>query len=118
MADAMILGDLREVRERLYPNDGLEPLHPIRTDEELLREELGKPGSGKFASLVNLGPSFTAWLADSGHACILRAGDGIMLPNHGVHHTCMHSVFCVSDHTTYGISTAIRLDGEPRTGSR
>ena len=118
MADAMILGDLREVRERLYPNDGLEPLLPILNDEELLREELGKPGCGKFASLVNLGPSFTAWLADSGHGCILRAGDGIMLPNHGVHHTCMHSVFCVSDHTTYGISTAIRLDGEPRTGSR
>ena len=118
MTDAMILGDLREIRELLYPNDGLEPLLPILSDEERLREELGQPGCGKFASLVNLGPSFTAWLADSGHACLLKPGDGIMLPNHGVHHTCMHSVFCVSDHTTYAISMAVRLDGEPKTNSR
>ena len=118
MTDAMILGDLREIRESLYPNDGLEPLLPILRDEELLREELGQPGCGKLSSLVNLGPSFTAWLADSGHACLLSPGDGILLPNHGVHHTCMHSVFCMSDHTTYAISMAIRLDEEPRTGSR
>lgn len=118
MTDAMILGDLREIRESLYPNDGLEPLLPILSDEERLREELGQPGCGKLASLVNLGPSFTAWLADSGHACLLKPGDGILLPNHGAHHTCMHSVFCVSDHTTYAISMAIRLNGEPKTGSR
>ncbi len=118
MMDAMILGDLKDIRESLYPDDGLEPLLPIINDEELLREELGKPGCGKFASLVNLGPSFTAWLADSGHACLLGPGDGILLPNHGLHHTCMHSVFCVSDHTTYAISMAIRLDGEIKKSSR
>jgi hypothetical protein len=114
----MILGDLQEIREKLFPEDGLQPLLVILDDEELLREELGKPGCGKLAALVNHGPSFTAWLADSGHACMLGPGDGILLPNHGVHHTCMHSVFCMSDHTTYAISMAIRLDEEPPTGSR
>ncbi|MDE0891863.1 MAG: hypothetical protein OSB14_06740 [Planctomycetota bacterium] len=118
MTDAMILGDLQEIREKLFPEDGLQPLLVILDDEELLREELGKPGCGKLAALVNHGPSFTAWLADSGHACMLGPGDGILLPNHGVHHTCMHSVFCMSDHTTYAISMAIRLDEEPPTGSR
>ena len=108
--EAMTLGELPELREHLYPEDGMQPLLPILADDELLRRELGSPGCGRFASLVNNGPAFTAWLADSGHACVLGPGDGILLPNHGVHHTCMHSVFCVSDHTTYALSMAIRLD--------
>ena len=112
MTEAMTLGELPELREHLYPKDGMQPLLPILADEDLLREELGLPGCGRFASLVNCGPAFTAWLADSGHACLLGPGDGILLPNHGVHHTCMHSVFCVSDHTTYALSMAIRLDQE------
>ncbi len=110
MAEAMTLGDLPELREQLYPNDGLQPLLPILASDDLLREELGQPGCGRFASLVNYGPAFTAWLADSGHACFLGPGDALLLPNHGVHHTCMHSVFCVSDHTTYALSMAIRVD--------
>jgi len=113
MIEAMTLGDLQDVREVLYPQDGLGPLLPILADEDLLRQELGLPGCGRFSSLVNFGPSFTAWLADSGHACLLGPGDAILLPNHGLHHTCMHSVFCVSDHTTYALSLAVRLDTEP-----
>jgi hypothetical protein len=112
MIEAITLGDLQELRELLYPDDGLAPLLPILKDDDLLRQELGSPGCGRFASLVNYGPSFTAWLADSGHACWLREGDAILLPNHGLHHTCMHSVFCVSDHTTYALSLAVRLDAE------
>jgi len=110
MTEAMTLGELPEMREHLYPDDGMQPLLPILADDDLLRRELGEPGCGRFASLVNHGPAFTAWLADSGHACFLGPGDGILLPNHGAHHTCMHSVFCVSDHTTYALSMAIRLD--------
>jgi hypothetical protein len=113
MIDAMTLGDLQELREVLYPDDGLQPLLPILSDDDLLRKELGLPGCGRFATLVNHGPSFTAWLADSGHAALLGPGDAILLPNHGLHHTCMHSVFCVSDHTTYALSFAVRLDTEP-----
>lgn len=112
ITEAMTLGELPELREHLYPEDGMQPLLPILADEDLLREELGMPGCGRFASLVNYGPAFTAWLADSGHACVLGPGDAILLPNHGVHHTCMHSVFCVSDHTTYALSVAVRLDEE------
>ena len=110
MTEAMTLGELPELREHLYPEDGLQPLLPILADDDLMREELGQPGCGRFASLVNYGPAFTAWLADSGHACFLAPGDAILLPNHGVHHTCMHSVFCASDHTTYALSMAIRVD--------
>ena len=50
---------------------------------------------------------------NDGHAALLGPGDAILLPNHGLHHTCMHSVFCVSDHTTYALSFAVRLDTEP-----
>jgi len=118
MIDAMTLGDLQELREVLYPEDGLGPLLPILADDDLLRQELCLPGCGRFSSLVNFGPSFTAWLADSGHACFLGPGDAILLPNHGLHHTCMHSVFCVSDHTTYALSVAVRLDAAPSPAQR
>jgi len=59
---------------------------------------------------VNRGPEFTAWLADAGHAAILAPGDAILLPNHGLTRTAMHSVFCASDETAYGLSFAIRAD--------
>jgi hypothetical protein len=32
----------------------------------------------------------------------------MLLPNHGLESTCMHSVFCASDEATYALSLAIR----------
>jgi hypothetical protein len=62
---------------------------------------------------VNRGPEFTAWLADAGHAALLAPGDAILLPNHGLRRTAMHSVFCADDDVSYGLSLAIRSDREP-----
>ena len=53
----------------------------------------------------------TGLLADAGHACVLEPGDAILLPNHGYARTAMHSVFCASEETTYGISLAVRAFG-------
>jgi hypothetical protein len=62
---------------------------------------------------VNRGPEFTAWLADAGHAALLGPGDAILLPNHGLRRTAMHSVFCAGEEVAYGLSLAIRSDREP-----
>jgi hypothetical protein len=71
-------------------------------------KELALPGCGKFAGLVNLGPDFTSFLADAGHAFFLRAGDSLLMPSHGLDRCLMHSVFCASDTPTYAISAALR----------
>lgn len=73
-----------------------------------LRRELARPGCGDFAGLVNRGPEFTARLADAGHGYLLEPGDALVLPNHGLDATCMHSVFCASDAPGYALSMAIR----------
>jgi hypothetical protein len=106
-------GELPWVSAQLFPNEALrkriEAL--VQVDDELVRE-LGLPGCGRFAALVNRGPEFTAWLADAGHAAVLSPGDAILLPNHGLARTAMHSVFCASEDTGYALSLAIRADRE------
>ncbi len=72
-----------------------------------LRRELGLPGQGALAALVNCGPEFTGLLADAGHAYVLGPGDGILLPNHGVTKTCMHSVFCAGPEVAYSLSMGL-----------
>lgn len=79
----------------------------LRRDDRLVRE-LGLPGCGRLAQLVNQGPEFTGLLADAGHAWVLEPGDAIVLPNAGLRRTAMHSVFCASDAPTYGLSIALR----------
>ncbi|MDF1801197.1 MAG: methyltransferase domain-containing protein [Planctomycetota bacterium] len=70
--------------------------------------ELERPGCGQLGRIVNRGPEFTSLLADAGHAFFLRAGDVVVLPNHGFGHTTLHSVWCASDEPAYSLSLALR----------
>lgn len=84
------------------PPDGLAP------DPGALVAELALPGCGRLGGLVNRGPEFTGFLADAGHGLVLRPGDALLLPDHGLVRTAMHSVFCASEETGVGLSAAIR----------
>jgi hypothetical protein len=108
---ALEQGELPWVHAQLFPDVASRArLSDLAEDDDLLRGELAKPACGSLCGLVNRGPEFTAWLADAGHAAILAPGDAILLPNHGLTRTAMHSVFCASDETAYGLSFAIRAD--------
>jgi hypothetical protein len=47
------------------------------------------------ARLINATPRFTRELIEQGALFHLRAGDSILLPTHGPHDTCWHSVFAL-----------------------
>jgi len=107
-------GELSWVRARLAPGArDLANLQELAADEQALVRELGLPGCGRLARLVNHGPEFSALLADAGHALLLHAGDALLLPNHGPDCTAMHSVFCAGEETGYSLSLAIRSEREP-----
>jgi hypothetical protein len=116
--DALANGELPWVRAQLFESGwtplpgGWNRLCEIVGDKRDLLHQLGLPGCGALGTLVNRGPEFTSFLADAGHAWILSPGDALLLPNQGVHATCMHSVFCASDETGYSLSLAIRPDRE------
>jgi hypothetical protein len=111
--DLLAEGDLRWVRARLAPAQrDFRALEELAGDPGGLERELGLPGCGRLAALVNHGPEFSALLADAGHAALLQAGDAILLPNHGPACTAMHSVFCAGEETGYSLSLAIRPDRE------
>lgn len=82
-------------------------LEELALDRGALVRELGLPGSGRLGCVVNRGPEFTGYLADVGHACVLEAGDAIVLPNHGRLATAMHSVFCAGPGPNLALSTAL-----------
>ncbi len=116
-SDLLAEGELGWVRAQLYPKPReFERFRELARDAALVQRELALPGCGRVFALVNRGPEFTSFLADAGHAYILSPGDAILLPNHGLTHTAMHSVFCASDETAYGLSLAIRLDREREPG--
>ena len=99
------------MRARLAPGErAFEQLLQLAADEPGLERELGLPGCGRLAALVNHGPEFSALLADAGHAALLQPGDAILLPNHGPARTALHSVFCAGEETGYALSLAIRGD--------
>jgi hypothetical protein len=79
-------------------------------DDRHLATELALPGCGLLGPLVDRGPEFTSFLADAGHALLLEPGDALLLPNHGLRRTAMHSVFCASHLATYGFSFALRRE--------
>jgi len=107
-------GELPWVRARLAPSArDLRNLQQLVADDEGLVRELGLPGCGRLAQLVNHGPEFSSLLADAGHALLLHAGDALLLPNHGPELTAMHSVFCAGEETGYSLSLAIRSEREP-----
>jgi hypothetical protein len=112
-AESLVDGTLPWVCAQLFPTpSALRQFDKLLADDGALRSELALPGCGRLGALVNRGPEFTSFLADAGHAWILDAGDAILLPNHGLDCTAMHSVFCASDETAYGLSLAIRPDRE------
>lgn len=107
-------GELAWVRTRLSESAlGWAGLARLVLDRAALVRELALPGCGRLAALVNQGPEFTSLLADAGHAAVLAPGDVLLLPNHGLTRTAMHSVFCASDETTYALSMAIRSTRPP-----
>jgi hypothetical protein len=102
-------GDLPWLRAELDDPPGrFGELAALATDRRTLLRELALPGCGRFGPLVNRGPEFTSFLADAGHALFLSPGDALVLPNHGYERTAMHSVFCASPRTSYGVSTGLR----------
>ena len=105
----------RRLAEFLFDEEDpdLVALAELATDPIAARAELALPGCGRFGAVVDGWPAFTAFLADSGHAAVLEPGDAIMLPNQGLGSTALHSVFCASPRTTYGLSVALRRDSRP-----
>jgi len=112
--EALEEGQMPWVRSQLFeiPKDpvagGWKRLKALLADPDRLRREISRPGCGVLGPLVERGPEFTSFLADAGHACVLRAGDAILLPNFGLSRTCMHSVFCAGDEVGYSLSMAMR----------
>jgi len=115
---ALAAGESPWVRAQLFEGrsapitGGFERFRALIADDARVRVELARPGCGVLGPLVERAPEFTATLANAGHAVVLRAGDAILLPNHGYHKTCMHSVFCAGDDVAYSISLAMRPDRE------
>ena len=104
------------VEESLGGSQGLAELQALAEDPLALLSELARPGCGAFGPLVERGTEFTGALVDAGHACVLRAGDVILLPNHGPARTAMHAVFCAGPRPAYGMSFAIRAREGGRGG--
>lgn len=114
-------GELHWVRDALFPRPAdLRAAARLCADPRRARRELVRPGCGVLGGVVDRGPEFTAFLADGGHAFLLDPGDAIVLPNHGLGRTCMHSVFCADEDTSYGISFAMREEhpAEPEPEDR
>ena len=106
-------GDLPWVRERLAPKPAaFDRLVALAKRFPRLRRELTRPGGGELSGLIHAAPEFTALCADAGHGFVLGPGDGLLMPNHGLEKTVMHTVFCASDGPTYAISAALREDKE------
>lgn len=107
------VGEMPWVKEKLADHDltpGMLGTLGTRELHDALARELALPGCGRLAPLAGCGPEFTSLLADAGHAIVLRPGDAILLPNHGLASTAMHSVFCASPEGAYGLSMAIRAE--------
>jgi len=113
-AELLQEGEFPWVREHIAPGEGrLESWLDLLHQPERARTELGAPGGGLLGPLIDQGPEFTSLLADAGHGFVVAAGDVILLPNHGLGQTCMHSVFCASEEEAFSLSLAIR--GQERT---
>lgn len=102
-------GEMPWLRAALFRGTpGTSLLRKILKGGRFVFAELEKPGCGRLGRIVNRGPEFTSLLADAGHGFLVRAGDVLVLPNHGLDHTTMHSVFTASSETAYSLSLALR----------
>lgn len=105
-------GDMPWLREALEPARW-EELTTVVARRASCLAEAAKPGCGVFGAFVD-GPEFTRFLADAGYALVLRPGDVLLLPNHGLDRTAMHSVFSASEEPGYALSVAIHQDPSRR----
>ncbi len=106
-------GDMPWVRERIARTQAaFDRLVALAKRFPRLRRELARPGGGELSGLIHAAPEFTALCADAGHAFLLGPGDALLMPNHGLEKTVMHTVFCASDAPTFAISAALREDKE------
>ena len=102
-------GEMPWLKSALFRgHQGATLMRKILKGGRFVYEELDKPGCGQLARLVNRGPEFTNLLADAGHAFMVRPGDVLVMPNHGLGHTLLHSVFCASAEPGYSLSLALR----------
>lgn len=73
---------------------------------------LDREGDARIAKLLNETPAFTRLLVEHGALFRLRAGDVLLLPNHGWDDTCWHSVFALGARASlahsYGLFAARR----------
>lgn len=104
-------GEMPWLRDELVPDaaDFAELLR-LAAQRDTRLAELALPGCGRFGPIVDRGPEFTSFLADAGHAVLLGPGDVLLLPNHGLDRTAMHSVFHGGGEIAYGLSFALRED--------
>jgi len=113
-AEYLAEGEMPWVRSQLFGrSEQFEKFQKKCQRFKPLMRELAKPGCGSLGRLVNRGPEFTTFLADCGHAYILGPGDVLLLPNHGLDRTALHSVFCAGEETGYALSMAVRDAGSP-----
>jgi hypothetical protein len=111
MVEWLVEGELDWVRADLGLGAAeLARLVDVTAARGVLLRELALPGCGALGPLVDRGPEFTALLADAGHAILLSAGDVLLLPNHGLERTAMHSVFHGGGPVAYGLSWGLRED--------
>jgi hypothetical protein len=85
-----------------------QPLFFATRELEPCLRALARSDAGPLRPLVHGCLEFTGLLCDSGHAAVLRAGDAIALPNHGLDRTAMHSVYCGSSGPNVGFSLGLR----------
>jgi len=85
-----------------------QPLFFATREVEPCLRALARSDAGALRPLVHGCLEFTGFLIDSGHAAILRPGDAIALPNHGLDRTAMHSVYCGSESPNVGFSIGLR----------
>lgn len=105
---ALSIRDLVDrLREYVAEGDSEEELRALLGRPADALAEAALPGLGRLGAVAD-SPSFTCFLADAGHAAVLEPGDAILLPNHGLDRTTMHSVFGVARRPAYGLSLAVR----------
>lgn len=100
--------NIASLLEAYFSSEELSELLKYITDRQFWSDCLDNRDSEIAERFLNQIPEFFAFLIDAGYACILRAGDVILLPQAGTDDCCWHSVFCLDDFPGEALSFAIR----------